>query len=313
MIESVEQKQTEGRPPSWTRSSRFPRFKRADAVIPMTLTERDCEVIRLVNRHRFLRSWQIIALVAGSRQQLLRRLKSLYHHGFLERPRSQLNYFHKGGSHHMIYGLGKKGAAILHERGLPPRPHERERAVGGVFLDHALLVSDIMVAIELACRKHGHIRLLYEDELPLPDRIRTKSHPFEWVVKVNGRKLYVVPDRTFALDINGNRVFFFLEADRGTMPITRKNIQQTSFSRKLVAYEATWNQNIHRARLGFNRFRVLTVTEIAGRVKSLVGACSELKSGHGLFLFADKSILSGDILSGHWLTGRGGKTDQLLN
>jgi hypothetical protein len=35
---------------------------------------------------------------------------------------------------------------------------------------------------------------------------------------------------------------FFLEADRGTMPVTRWTLSQTSFFRKLLAYEATWTQ-----------------------------------------------------------------------
>ena len=62
-------------------SSRLPRFKRAPTVAPMALTERDREIIRLVYRHRFLRSPQIVAVIGGSPQQLLRRLQRLYYHG----------------------------------------------------------------------------------------------------------------------------------------------------------------------------------------------------------------------------------------
>jgi hypothetical protein len=60
-----------------------PRFKRASTVAPIQLTKRDREIIRLVHRHRFLRSHQIVALLDASQQQVLRRLKSLYHHGYL--------------------------------------------------------------------------------------------------------------------------------------------------------------------------------------------------------------------------------------
>src|ERR1017187_1986898 len=94
-------------------ASRLPRFKRASAVAAIELTERDRQIIRLVERFRFLRSSHICSLVPGSPQQLLRRLKLLYHHGFLERPRAQLDYYHKGGSSHMVYGLGNKCAALL--------------------------------------------------------------------------------------------------------------------------------------------------------------------------------------------------------
>jgi hypothetical protein len=250
-----------------------------------------------------LRSSHIVTLVGGSRQQILRRLKLLYHHGFLERPRSQLDYYHSGASHEMIYGLGNKGAVEL---GVAFRSIEKNRIVGKIFLKHELLVSDMMVAVELACRKNGNVRLIHNEELSLPSDVR-------WKVKVSGFKLTVVPDRVFALDFDGNRLFFFLEADRGTMPVIRKNLLQTSFRRKLIAYEATWNQNLHQSRLGFNRFRVLTVTTSAKRVNSLVAACSQLKSGHGLFLFTDKTVLSSDILSQAWWSGRAGETGTLLN
>jgi DNA-binding Lrp family transcriptional regulator len=300
-------------------SIRFPRFKRASPVAPMQLTERDRQIIRQVHRHRFLRSSHIVSLVGGSRQQILRRLKLLYHHGYLERPRAQLQYYERGGSRDIAYGLGNKsGRLLLQELGIAVHPvawSERNHVIGRLFLEHALLVSDVMVAIELACRKHGAIRLIHEDELGL----RSKRQPFQWRVKIqNVGRLGVVPDRVFALeypDQNGQsqRVHYFLEADRGTMPVVRSNLSQTSFRRKLLAYEATWNQDIHRLSFGINRFRVLTVTTISKRVHSLVEACSQLKSGQGLFLFADKSILSADILSATWQTGRQGETTKLLS
>src|ERR1039457_3028720 len=96
-------------------ASRLPRFKRASTVTPMRLTERDRQIIRLIHRHRFLRSPQIVALMGVSPQQLLRRLKLLYHHGFLERPRAQIDSDHKPGSRHIIYGLGNKSLAFLQQ------------------------------------------------------------------------------------------------------------------------------------------------------------------------------------------------------
>jgi hypothetical protein len=289
----------------------------------MQLTDRDRQIIRLVHRHRFLRSTQVVALIGGSSQQLLRRLKLLYHHGLLDRPRSQLDYYHQGGSRYVVYGLGKKGAALLKkELGAGYQEFswsDENHSAGRIFLEHALLVSDIMVAIELACRQSG-IRLLTERELALAFDPSGKHQPFRWRVKVNGRlNLGVVPDRVFALDFkdqkgNSNRAFFFLEADRGTMPVIRKNFAQTSFYRKLLAYEATWSQSIHQRRFGFNRFRVLTVTTSAARVKSLVDACSKLERGRGLFLFADHTILekAGDVFSKVWRTAMPGQTTSLL-
>lgn len=97
------------------------------------------------------------------------------------------------------------------------------------------------------------------------------------------------------------------------MPVTRKGLSQTSFTRKLLAYEATWTQGIHQKSFGFHRFRVLTVTKSSARVESLVQACSHLKRGHGLFVFADRAVLEHpDILfSPVWQSGRGELTSLL--
>jgi hypothetical protein len=285
----------------------------------MRLTERDRRIIRLIHRHRFLRSPQILALMGGSSQHLLRRLKLLYHHGYLERPRCQIDSYYRPGSRHIIYGLGNKSLAFLkQELNVDFREvswGEKNRGVGRIFLEHAILVSDVMVSLELACQKHDGIRLLYEDQLAL----RSEQQPFQWRVKTrSGIRLGVIPDRVFALeyvDQNGQleRVHFFLEADRGTMPVIRSGLTQTSFYRKLLAYEATWTQKIHQRHLGIHRFRVLTVTTVAARVTSLLDACSQLKRGHGLFLFADRTVLEKDPFSAVWRRGKSSESAGILD
>lgn len=298
-------------------SPRLPRFERSPNSLPFQLTDRDMEIIRALYRHRFLRSSHICVLTPGSTQQILRRLKLLYHHGYVARPRAQIDYYHHGGASEMVYCLGGHGASLLKtEFGDMFRVvawDEDDNADRRVFLKHALLVSDIMVSIELACRQNG-VRLLTEQDLAKSNR------PFRWKMNVQGQRFSVAPDRVFALESTGaggdvRRSYFFLEADRGTMPVTRKTLSQTSFFRKLVAYEATWTQTIHEKLFGFNRFRVLTVTTSLERVGSLVNACNRLNTGHGLFLFMDRTILErpNEILSQPWHTVRNGQTAALLD
>jgi hypothetical protein len=282
----------------------------------MQLTKRDREIIRLIHRHRFLRSHQIVALVASSPQQVLRRLKLLYHHGYLERPRAQLEYYERGGTRPMVYGLSAKGGLLLERELGVAAAWSENHDVGRLFLDHAILVSDVMVSIELACRKSGDIRLLYEDQLAL----QSQRNHFQWQVKVpdRGVTLGVVPDQVFALEYADHtgqvqRMYFFLEADRGTMPVVRSGLAQTSFYRKLLAYEVTWTQKVHQRKLGIHRFRVLTVTTNAMRVTSLLEACSRLKRGHGLFLFADRTVLEKDPFSPVWQCGKSAKISALLD
>lgn len=290
---------------------RLPRFQRAAKLAPIRLTERDCEIIRLINRHRFLRSHQIIVLIGGSTQNLSRRLQRLFHHGYLERPRAQLQYYERNGSQTIAYGLGNKSGSLLQLN--PSAWGEKNRGIGRMYLAHALLVSDVMVSLELACRQHG-VRFLHEDELNLP-----VTAPLHWRARLrDGTKLGVIPDRVFALEYsnqNGQvqRIYYFLEADRGTMPVVREKLTQSSFYRKLLAYEATWANKVHQRHLGIPRFRVLTVTTSAARVKSLLDACSRLQRGHGLFLFADQSVLQRDLLTAVWQCGKAAVMSALVD
>lgn len=140
-----------------------------------------------------------------------------------------------------------------------------------------------MVAIELACWNRPDIRLLSADDLKIP-KIRA---PFQWQVDIGQRrKIGVIPDQVFGIEYKGMTCWFCLEADRGTMPITRGNFDQTSFQRKLLAYEATWTQNLHRSVFKSQRFRVLTVTTNQERVRGMKEACRGLAHGRGFFCFS---------------------------
>jgi DNA-binding Lrp family transcriptional regulator len=270
---------------------RHPRFRRAEAFPPVQLTPRDAEILRAVNRHRFLRSQQIADLVGGSRQQLLRRLQKLYHHRYLERPACQLDYYQQPGSRSIAYGLASRGAAHLRRVDESPSLRRdwvsRNRSVRRLFLEHALMVSDIMVALEIACRERTDVRLLIEHEIPLPLATRAQHAPFKWTVTGSGReKLAVIPDRVFALEYgyNRERILCFLEADRGTMPVERAKDGVSCIARKFRAYAQTWKAGIYRSRFGALRIRVLTVTTSESRCKNIRSAASSVSGGHGIFL-----------------------------
>jgi len=293
--------------------SRLPRFKRSLEIPAFQLTGRDREILKHVHRHRFLRSDHLAALTVGSPQQVLRRLQRLYHHSYLERPRCQIDYY-QSGSRRIAYGLGNKGAAWLkRELSLPYHQLDwkRKNHVGRLFLEHTLLVSDIMVAVELACRNRKDIQLLAMEDLRIPKM----REPFQWRVNIGHRvKCGVIPDRVFGLEFNGKRCWYFLEADRATMPVTRGDLDQTSYYRKLLAYETTWAQNLHQRDFGIHRFRVLTVTTNSDRVQAMIEACQRLKQGRGLFLFTDAKTLQEqhDFFALPWQTTRAGETTDLL-
>lgn len=300
--------------------TRRPRFERAP-VRSMALTPRDLEILRAVHRHRLLRSTHLAALFGGGTQAILRRLQLLFHHGYLDRPPMQLDWYARG-SEPFVYALGRRGAEILEAEGVVRRGGIRwdtkKRNISRVFLHHTLAVAEVMVAFEVACRSREGVRLIFPDEViaGAPPETRRLRLPFRWQVEVGWggkpHRLGLEPDRLFGLRFEGqpeNRqhVFFFLEADRGTMPVARNGLAQTSFLRKLLAYQETWRQARHRVHFGIQNFRVLTVTTNRERVGHLVEACRSLPGGGSrLFLFTgQESPGREDILTHEWVNGRG--------
>ena len=290
------------------------RFRREEKFAPMELTARDAEILRSVHRHRFLRSHQIAELVGGSRQQVLRRLQKLYHHGYLERPVCQLDYYQRAGSRSIAYGLASRGAAHLRRTENIPFSRldwtSRNRAVKRLFLEHALMVSDIMVTLELACRKRGDVQMRTGNDLPVSDSTGAGREPFRWTVTVSEKeRLGVIPDRIFMLEFTGNkeRILCCLEADTGTMPIRRSRLDSSCFERKFVAYEATWRQRIHSARFGSKRLRVLAVTDNEQRLGHLRGVCASRRAGDGIFLFSTRMRIANaaDAFVEPWINAPG--------
>src|ERR1700723_3413235 len=97
------------------RPVRLPRFRRAPEPPAFRLTEDDVEIIRQVGRHRLIRSTHIALLVGRSLDRTDDRLQRLFHAGYVDRPRAQIDRF-PVGSDSYIYALANRGARLLCER-----------------------------------------------------------------------------------------------------------------------------------------------------------------------------------------------------
>jgi hypothetical protein len=297
------------------------RFERSPDALGLQFTARDLEIFRHVAHHRFLNSRQIIALVGGSAQHVLRRLQRLFHLGYFDRPRAQMRYFSEHGSRPLVYAITSKGARIIPTTTRALRPDNRN--VKQLYLEHTLLVADVVIAFARACTGNNTPRIVHEHELAAGKPTATA---FRWSVTVRHqdatKRVGVIPDRVFALEshTNGERLLFFVEADRATMPVARRSLTQSSMLRKLLAYEATWREGVHRHRFGSDRFRVLVVTSNAARAKHIANTCAELPRGRGLFLFTDADSLrgcispsdTGTVLTLPWTNASGG-TERLID
>src|SRR5207302_9955621 len=136
------------------------------------------------------------ALDGGSPQNLLRALRGLFDHSFLDRPPSQLARLLDVGPQPMVYGLGKKGAAVLRDHGHLLNGGvdwtEKNKRAGSTFIMHTLALADVMVGLEIACRERPNLSLLTERGIlaAAPARTRGAREPLRWRVEniENGRR-----------------------------------------------------------------------------------------------------------------------------
>jgi hypothetical protein len=84
----------------------------------------------------------------------------------------------------MVYALGNKGSELIAEGlGLPARSIDwtaKNRSLRPTFYRHTLMVSGVMVAFEVACRRHGTVRLIPWEEVletKCPPETRKKAKP----------------------------------------------------------------------------------------------------------------------------------------
>jgi len=211
----------------------------------------------------------------------------------------------------LVYGIGRASAQVMAEPGEQPKRYDN-RNVKQLYLRHTLLVAEVIIAFEIACRGRSDLKFVSEQDLLASG---TDAGDFRsWTVDIQRKgkrkSVGVVPDYVFALEATRTRerILFFVEADRSTMPVTRHSLNKSSLLRKLLAYEATWQQGVHRDRFGCDRFRMLTVTTSEKRIDSAVAACGELTRGRGIFLFTDAKALqsSASVLSHQWRNATGG-------
>jgi hypothetical protein len=301
--------------------SRRPRFRRADKTPPFRLTDGDVEIVRLLRRHRFLRSPQIAALVGRSLDRTNDRLSLLFHAGYLDRPRAQLDRFPTDGSSHMVYALANDGARLLKAYdNVPPVRldlSQKNKSTLRPFIEHQLEIMDFYVALQCATRKRSDVTLIHPEDIiaGFPEKTRNDKHPLKLKVKLSDKgetkDFGLIPDLVFGLRFSdGSRRCFCVEIDRGTMPITRSNTAGTSFALKMRGYLAAHATSQHEQRYGWKNFRVLTITTDQKRAQSMADVLRKLQlprgPGASLFFFITRDELKNNSpIATAWRDGNG--------
>lgn len=303
---------------------RAKRFARRNDPSPFQLTQRDVTLLAHVARHRFLSSAHLCALDGGSPQNVLRCLRVLFDHDYLDRPAAQKVSLSEQGPRPFVYGLGKKGARALREYGAHIDDaldwREKNKRAGAIFIEHTLEVADFMTGLELACRTRGDVELMREHEVlaQAPEETRTAREPLRWKVDkaMMGRRetFSVVPDGLFGLLFpDETAAYFVLEVDRGTIPLVRTDVAGTpawrkSITYKLATYWEGWKAGQHAKQFGVKQVRVAMVTSSPERVRNMLAIVDDVTEGKGstFFLFIDRETLAAsNPLDAEWMTGRG--------
>jgi hypothetical protein len=291
--------------PSFVAPIRRPRFRRASEPPAFRLTDDDVAIVRHLASHRFLRSTHVAALVGRSLDRTNDRLAKLFHAGYIDRPRAQLDRFPSTGSSHFVYALADRGARILTEHdGIEfPNPEwsRKNREARRPFIEHQLEIVDFRVALQCAADNRG-VRVLHPEDLiaASPPGTQRARDPLALKVKLSQRgpprDIGLIPDLVFGLMFaDGTRRFYMVEIDRGTMPIVRRDLTQTSFEKKMRAYLAAHAAGVHEKHFGWKAFRVLVVTTDPRRLQSMTDALRQLhiprSPGASLFFFATRNEL----------------------
>ena len=164
------------------------------------------------------------------------------------------------------------------------------------------------------------VQLIHHDEIiaAFPEQQRDARNPLALRVRLahDGvtHGVGVVPDLVFGLCFpDGSRRCFMVEIDRGTMPISRADISQTSLERRMRAYLTAHAGKQRERQFGWKTFRVLTVTSDHNRMRSMMDALRQMRVAHSpgasLFFFATRGELSeSDPLAHPWRDGAGHET-----
>jgi hypothetical protein len=246
-------------------------------------TDNDAAIVTYIHECRFATVDHLAALTGREAKDVHRRLFRLEKRKYLHQLKRR--------SKKTVYSLHKEGISVLVERGVAPREllewRIRHENVKDLFIDHALLISDVYTFLTVASRT-SQLKLAEWRQ----DRGLFDSAP----VVVDGERdmLPIRPDAFFVLEDTGrpsgaNRLAFFLEADRSTTTHRR-------FKDKALAYWSYLQNGLQKKKLGVPGFRVATVTLNAERAKGLCDAVQEVlpREAGKFFLFAPVDVASFD-------------------
>jgi hypothetical protein len=275
---------------------------RENGGVPFALTERDLEILRAVNRYRYLKTGQINRLLFSeckTQQSTRRRLKYLFHNKFIGRimPLTRMG----DGSSEIIYFLDKAGEEYLQESE-EAYVYTKAGQVGHMFLNHALDLSEFRLNLEQALKAHSIVSLQtfiadFEIRHPTQGAVGNKIYKLydEVFHQVEKKRYIVYPDALLLLQGKGeyesHKKLYFVEIDRGTEGF--KIIKE-----KITGYRIYTQRKIFQ-KYGqeLNKFSVLLQTNSEKRAENLRHELNGWEGAELVWITHDKAVNEKTILS----------------
>ena len=225
---------------------------------------------RTLDRVRYGRSNLLAALYGGSMQHRKRDLGKLRRAGLLAAPDQQkdsANYRYSP----RVYELTEKSKALLTRA-------TAWSGAGGFW--HQLMVSDIVLLFEIACKERG-LTFRHRTDIIGNKPLAFESHiSHEFAKHVERYDGALQPDELFAI----NNTCFVLEADRQSEPIYRDNFKASSYLRKILQYRDVLKTGSYKELIpNMVVLNITTSVEHARNIKTFVYDDMGMKSKSMLF------------------------------
>lgn len=283
-------------------SSRKSQYKRDAGSGSFHFTDRDLEILRALNRYRYMRTGQIHALLFsdnGTLQSARRRLRHLFDHKYIARAKPYVQVGKPAPE--TTYYLDRKGRALLREEGQVVKYWRKGGDVKYQFLEHAVAISQFRLHLELAVSTVDHVTLgrfipdfeMRDNAENFAGKKRYELHKdvFHPVL----RKSFIVhPDGLIVLNASkdgktGSKLIC-LEVDRGTEGLDR-------IRDKLTGYHLAKENNLFQKYGYFKDFTVLFQAHTQKRAQTIFEALSDHVASDIAWVGCAEDVTSESIVS----------------
>lgn len=260
---------------------RLPLFQAQYKHQTLALDPKDREILELVYEYRLLTSTQLGLLLEGKKTSSLKqKLQTLFHHGYLDRPPSQVVWrITKQLNWDMTYAITPKGLQSL---GIitKSRIDSKNQKLTPHFMAHIRAINDIRVALILATRLHPTLRLDFW----------IAEGKWQEKITLDGQPKAIRPDGFFMLRdtsrLPEHQCFvYFLEYDTGSEDHGRLREKYRAY---IALPEQKQIQNPLFPNEHIRGFRVLFVAHSEDRLNNMLRHIAELpmrNSQRQLFYF----------------------------